>query len=106
MVTTTRHSRCGHIQWLWLFGIPKGDINITNIYASTNSLEKVSLWKKLSGVLLHGNKSNSLGNYNLVEYNKGKSSFYSKLNLVGEILIFIHQMTTSKVIEKFLSTYQ
>jgi hypothetical protein len=51
LVTGTRLSCCGRALWVRLSGIPEGNINTINIYASTEATVRIELWEELIRVL-------------------------------------------------------
>jgi hypothetical protein len=51
LVTSTGHSRCGRAQWARFSSILGGDINVINIYASTEATVRMELWEELIWVL-------------------------------------------------------
>jgi exonuclease III len=104
LVTDTGHSRCGRAQWLHLSGIPGGDLNIINIYASTNVAERVSMWDELSRVLPRDCRSVLLGDFNFVENKEDKSSLCGRLISDRKRLIFMQLKMELGVTDEFPPT--
>jgi endonuclease/exonuclease/phosphatase family metal-dependent hydrolase len=88
MVSSSGHSRRGRAQWVRLAGIPGGDINIINLYASTDLAVRIELWKELIRVLPRDCRSILVGDFNFVENRTNKSSMCGKLIPVGEKIVF------------------
>jgi hypothetical protein len=71
-----------------LAGLPGGDINIINLYASTESPTRIELWEELIRVLPRDCRSVLVGDFNFVENRVDKSSICGKLIPPGEKLVF------------------
>jgi hypothetical protein len=104
MVSTSGHSRCGTAQWVRIAGLPGGDINVINVYASTNSLERVALWEELSHVLPRDCRSILVGDFNFVERRTDKSNLCGKLVSDGEKVVFSQLVALLGVEDNFPST--
>lgn len=104
LISITGHSKCKRAQWVRFSGLPGGDINVINIYASTEAPERIELWEELFSILPRDCRSVMLGDFNFVENRADKSNFCGKLVTDGERIVF-HQLTSALGVEdKFQST--
>jgi exonuclease III len=99
-----RHSWCGCAQRVRLRGTLGSNINIVNIYASTNSAKMIVLWGELSNVLPRDCQTTLLGDFNFVERREDRSSQCGKLISVGERFIFAQLTALLGIEDRFPSS--
>jgi endonuclease/exonuclease/phosphatase family metal-dependent hydrolase len=51
-----------------LAGLPSGDVNIINLYVSTEAVARLELWEELIRVLPRDCRSILVGDFNFVEH--------------------------------------
>jgi exonuclease III len=104
LVTSTGHSRCGRAQWARFLGIPGGDVNVINMYASTETMLRIELWKELTRVLPRDYRSVFLGDFNFVENRDDKSSLCGKLISARENMVFAQLKSLLDIEDRYPAT--
>lgn len=104
LVLVSGHSMCGRTQWVRMEGLPSGSINVINVYASTDSVERIALWEELSTVLPRDCRSILVGDYNFVERREDKSNLCGKLVSEGEKVVFTQLTAMLGIEDKYSST--
>jgi endonuclease/exonuclease/phosphatase family metal-dependent hydrolase len=84
-----------------LAGLPSGDVNIINLYVSTEAVARLELWEELIRVLPRDCRSILVGDFNFVEHRWDKSSICGKMISEGEKAVFSLLTSTLGVEDNF-----
>ena len=79
MVSETSLVLNNHTQFTVLYGLPRGDLDLINIYAPNESIERVLLWESLMLVLPLNCRWLIARNFNFVEFCHDKMNSCSRL---------------------------